>query len=58
MTSFGDRWSFNIATPGMYEVQIVPNANYKTTAPAGGLFIFDLGKASARINNIFIQQKL
>jgi hypothetical protein len=31
---------------------------YKTIAPSGGLFTFDVGKASARIGNVFSEEPL
>jgi len=56
VTSSTGAWSFNIASPGTYEIRIVPMNGYKTAAPTGGFFSFAVGKASARIGNVFAEQ--
>jgi hypothetical protein len=58
VTSSNGTWSFNIANPGTYEIRIVPMSGYKTTAPTSGFFSFSVGKASARIDNVFSEEPL
>jgi hypothetical protein len=56
-TANGD-WSFNIPSPGTCYVRIVSMAHYQTTSPTGGVFTFVVGKASARIGNVFAEKML